>query len=169
GVDSSMVVALAGKVRGEPIPTFTIRIDDPYLDETNAAMLSARRHGTEPIFVTCGADEILNNSPRLIEAAEGPVIDTSCTALLLLAEEVHARGYKVALTGEGPDEWLAGYPWYKVNRVLGWLDSVPRLRLGQWLRRAFLELTGAPRFPWEETKRILESAGGSNAWLDIYG
>jgi len=169
GVDSSMVVALAGKVRGEPIPTFTIKIDDPRLDETKEAMLSARHHGTEPIVVTCGADEVLGNYPRLIEAAESPVIDTSCTALLMLAEEVHARGYKVALTGEGSDEWLAGYPWYKVNRVLGWLDTVPGLPLGQWLRRAFLRLTGAPRFPWTETKQIVESVGGSNAWLDIYG
>ena len=42
------------------------------------------------------------------------MIDTSCAALLLLAKEVHARGYKVALTGEGADEWLAGYPWFKV-------------------------------------------------------
>ena len=62
---------------------------------------------------------MLNTYPRLIRAAEGPVIDTSCAALLLLAREVHARGYKVALTGEGADEWLAGYPWYKVHKLLG--------------------------------------------------
>ncbi len=37
GVDSSLVVAMACKVRGEPIPTFTIRIDDPQLDETSEA------------------------------------------------------------------------------------------------------------------------------------
>ncbi len=35
--------------------------------------------------------EVLNTYPRLIRAAEGPVIDTSCAALLLLAREVHAR------------------------------------------------------------------------------
>ena len=57
--------------------------------------------------------------------AEGPVVDTSCAALLLLAREVHRRGYKVALTGEGADEWLAGYPWHKVNRALSWLDFMP--------------------------------------------
>ena len=37
GVDSSMVVALAGRIRGQPIPTFTIRIEDPHLDETGEA------------------------------------------------------------------------------------------------------------------------------------
>jgi len=169
GVDSSMVVALAGKVRGEPIPTFTIRIDDPRLDETEAAMLSARRHGTEPIVVNCGAEEVLANYPRLIEAAEGPVIDTSCTALLMLAEAVHARGYKVALTGEGSDEWMAGYPWYKINRVLSWLDAVPGLRAGEWLRRLSLWLGKAPHFPWSEAVAVRESVGGDNAFLELYG
>jgi asparagine synthase (glutamine-hydrolysing) len=169
GVDSSMVVALAGKVRGDPIPTFTIRIDDPKLDETDAAMLSARMHGTEPIVVNCGAQEVLAHYPRLIEAAEGPVIDTSCTALLMLAREVHARGYKVALTGEGSDEWMAGYPWQKINRVLGWLNVIPRLPLGRLVRKAFLRLTGAPKFSWKEVLEAQAEAGGENAYMDIYG
>src|SRR6202158_597862 len=64
----------------------------------------------DPVVDGCGADEVLNTYPELIRAAEGPVIDTACAALLLLAREVHAQGYKVALTGEGSDEWLAGYP-----------------------------------------------------------
>jgi asparagine synthase (glutamine-hydrolysing) len=37
GVDSTTVVSLASRVRGEPIPTFTIRITDPALDETSDA------------------------------------------------------------------------------------------------------------------------------------
>ncbi len=37
----------------------------------------------------------------------------------------------MALTGEGADEWLAGYPWYKINRLLGWLDVIPGLPLSQ--------------------------------------
>jgi asparagine synthase (glutamine-hydrolysing) len=169
GVDSSTVVALASHVRGNPIPSFTIRITRPDLDETNEAGLVARHIGTEPIVVNCGPDEVLNTYPTLIQAAEGPVVDTSCAALLLLAREVHARGYKVALTGEGADEWLAGYPWHKVNRVLSWLDFLPGVHLSQWARRAFVRLSGAPSFPWSWTKRVQEIVGGQNGWLDIYG
>jgi asparagine synthase (glutamine-hydrolysing) len=87
----------------------------------------------------------------------------------MLAREVHNHGYKVALTGEGADEWLAGYPWYKVHRLLGWLDFIPGLKLSQLSRRAYLRLTGAPRFPWELARRNQAALGGSNAWLDIYG
>jgi asparagine synthase (glutamine-hydrolysing) len=184
GVDSSIVVALAGHARGRAIPTFTIRIEDPALDETAEAEVVSRylgsvgnRLGTtsaasDPAthtVVSCGAAEVLETYPRLVEVAESPVIDTSCAALLLLAEEVHRQGYKVALTGEGADEWLAGYPWYKVHKLLSFLDLVPGLPLSPQVRRAYLWLTDAPRFPWSVVHRIRETVGGSNAWLEVYG
>jgi asparagine synthase (glutamine-hydrolysing) len=169
GVDSSLVVALAAKVRGEPIPTFTIRIPRPDLDETERASLTAQHIGVEPVVVTCGQKEVLDNYAELIRAAEGPVIDTSCAALLMLAREVHTRGYKVALTGEGADEWLAGYPWHKVNWLLGRLDVLPRLSLSQLIRRLFARLMGAPEGTWKFVQRAQAAVGGHNAWLDIYG
>jgi asparagine synthase (glutamine-hydrolysing) len=169
GVDSSTVVALACHVRGRPIPTFTIRIDDPTLDETSEAAQVARHVGADPIVVNCGSEEVLGTYPRLIHAAEGPVIDTSCAALLLLAEEVHARGYKVALTGEGADEWLAGYPWYKIHKLLGFADLIPGLRLSPLLRQAYLKLVGAPAIPPDAMRRTQNAVGGPNPWLDIYG
>jgi len=169
GLDSTTVVALANHVRKKPIAAFTIRIDDPDLDETSEAAVAGRHVGTEPIVVNCGAAEILNTFPRLIQAAEAPVLDTSCAALLLLAEEVHARGYKVALTGEGADEWLAGYPWYKIDKLLSFLDWVPGLRLSQSARRAFLRVSGGPNFSREFIGKVHAAAGGHNAWLDLYG
>jgi asparagine synthase (glutamine-hydrolysing) len=169
GVDSSTVVALASKVRGEPIPTFTIRIDDPALDETSAAGVIARHIGARPTVVKVGAAETLSTYPELVRAAEGPVIDTSCAALLLLARQVHEDGYKVALTGEGADEWLAGYPWFKVHKLLGYLDIIPGVPLSMTLRRLFLHLTGAPVFSRAAQQRTLAAVGGPNPWLDIYG
>jgi asparagine synthase (glutamine-hydrolysing) len=169
GVDSSMIVALANDIRKEPIPTFTVRVDDPRLDETGPASLVARHLGSSPTVVNYGAAEALATYPELIQAAEGPVIDTSCASLLLLAREVHRQGYKVALTGEGADEWLAGYPWYKAHRVLGWLDAIPGLPLGRLARRTYLRLSGAPPTAWSYRQRIEKAVGGSNPWLDIYG
>ncbi len=169
GVDSSIVVALASKVRGTPIPCFSIQIARPDLDESREATLVARHIGVEPIVVRCAEEDVLNNYPALIRAAEGPVIDTSCAALLMLAREVHQRGYKVALTGEGSDEWLAGYPWHKINRMLGWLDFVPGLQLSQLTRRLFVKMTGAPAFTWDLIRRAQRAVGGHNGWLDLYG
>jgi asparagine synthase (glutamine-hydrolysing) len=169
GVDSSTVVALASHIRGQPIPTFTIRIKDPRFDETSRAALVARRVGTEPVVVECGPEEVLAAYPSVIKAAEGPVIEPATAALLLLARAVHGHGYKVALTGEGADEWLAGYPWYKVHRLLGLLDVIPGLPLSQFARRALLRMSGAPQFPWALMRRSQDAVGGHNAWLDMYG
>ncbi len=173
GVDSSVVVALASHLRHQQnksaIPTFTIAIQDRQLNEKDEATALARLIGSDNIVVDCGREEVLQNYPELIRAAECPVIDTSCAALLMLARSVNAHGYKVALTGEGADEWLAGYPWYKVHRVLNTLDSVPGLHLSSLTRRAYLRLTGTPRFSWDAARRSEQAIGGPNAWLDIYG
>ncbi|MFO0925945.1 MAG: asparagine synthase (glutamine-hydrolyzing) [Gemmataceae bacterium] len=168
GVDSSTVVAMASKIRGTPIPAFTIQIKAPKLDETAEASLVANHIGAHPTVVAVGAEEVLNTYPELIRAAEGPVIDTSCAALLLLAREVHRQGFKVALTGEGADEWLGGYPWHKVNRVLSYLD-VLGLPMSQWVRRLGVKLSGSPTFPKQLLLRAQQAVGGHNGWLDIYG
>ncbi|MSR30639.1 MAG: asparagine synthase (glutamine-hydrolyzing) [Gemmataceae bacterium] len=168
GVDSSVVVAMASRIRGNPIPSFTIRIKAPKLDETAEATVVAKHIGTTPIVVDVGAEEVLNTYPTLIRAAEAPVVDTSCAALLLLAKEVNKHGYKVALTGEGSDEWMAGYPWHKVHRVASWFDQIPGLKVSQWMRRFFMWITRSPRHNQELQKRAISAIGGYNGWMDFY-
>jgi asparagine synthase (glutamine-hydrolysing) len=169
GVDSSVVVSMASKVRGSPIPAFTIRIQAPQLDEAGEAAATADWLGSEKVIVNVGASEIQETYPRLILAAEAPVVDTSCAALLLLAQEVHRKGYKVAQTGEGADEWLAGYPWHKIHRALSWLDVVPGLRVSGWVRQAARRLVGGPRWLAVQLERAERAVGGHNGWHDVYG
>lgn len=171
GVDSSLVVALAGKVMGRPIPTFTIGIGgDASLNEESEATLVAKYVGsTDRVIVKCGHDELLETYPELIRAAEVPVVDTACAALLLLAKAVRANHYKVALTGEGSDEMLAGYPWFKVQRVMNALNLIPGLPFGDWIRRAFMSVTGTPQFPSKAVRDTVDLLGGPNAWLNVYG
>ena len=97
------------------------------------------------------------------------MIDTSCTALLRLARSVHQHGYKVALTGEGSDEWLAGYPWFKVHRLLGMFD---------WLPAASSRATGCvgcscgagvPQGSVDFMDGVYENLGTYTAFQDIYG
>jgi asparagine synthase (glutamine-hydrolysing) len=170
GVDSSMIAALACHLKGPAINTYTIRVDAPELDELDAANLVARHIGTKPPVVQeFGASEAMNTYPELIGAAEAPVIDTSCAALLQLARRVHACGQKVVLTGEGADEWLVGYPWYKAAKVLGFLDLWTGFPLSDRLRRAYLRLRGVPQYSPEFRRGVEECVGGPNAWIDAYG
>jgi asparagine synthase (glutamine-hydrolysing) len=110
-----------------------------------------------------------NAYPALIRAAEAPVIDTACAALLMLAREVHAQGYKVALGGEGADEWLGGYSWFKIHRLANWLDLMPGQPISEQAHRTFFCLHGLPRLPRRLTRQYRDAVEGSNAWFELYG
>lgn len=169
GIDSSIVVAMACKIRGTPIPTFTVKIMDPKLDETVQAAMVSRYIGANPVVVAVGDAEVTNNYAELTRAAEAPVIDTSCTALMMLAKSVHQHGYKVALTGEGSDEWLAGYPWYKVHKVLSVLDAVPRFPMAAKFRRVVSGLMGSPKESADYLLKVRTAIGHHSAFQDFYG
>ncbi len=117
GLDSTVVLGLSSRQRGEAVPSFTIGFDKAGPDERSAAAEAARELGSKLTMVTMDHAKLVDAFPELITAAEGPVLDTSCAALMKLAAAVHGQGYKVALTGEGADEALAGYVWYKTQKV----------------------------------------------------
>jgi asparagine synthase (glutamine-hydrolysing) len=132
GLDSTVVLGLCSRHRGKSIPSFTVALDKAGPDERASAAEAAAVLGSRQSAVTMDRSLIGAAFPELIKATEGPVLDTSSAALLRLAQAVHGQGYKVALTGEGADEALAGYAWYKsqkirdaVTRGLG--HGVPRL------------------------------------------
>ncbi len=167
GVDSSLVVAMACRALGRAIPTFTVSVQKKGLNEESEALQTAKFLGCAPVIVPCGDAELRSHYPELIAAAECPVIDTSCLGLMHLARSVHQHGYKVALTGEGADEWLAGYPWFKISRLTKFLEAVPGL--GYAVRSGAAKLMGQPGFPRETYERPEHLLGGRNGWLDIYG
>jgi asparagine synthase (glutamine-hydrolysing) len=117
GLDSTVVLGCCSRQRSEPIPAFTIGFDRAGPDERSNAAEAAAVLGSPLTTVTMDRAGLANTYPELIRAAEGPVLDTSCAALLRLAQAVHQQGYKVALTGEGADEALAGYVWYKSQAI----------------------------------------------------
>jgi asparagine synthase (glutamine-hydrolysing) len=168
GIDSSIVVAMACKIRGKPIPTFTIQVLAPNLDETTQAAVVSRHIGASPVVVPIGDREITETYVELTRAAEAPVIDTSCTGLLLLARSVHQHGYKVALTGEGSDEWLAGYPWFHINKMLGVFDRFPGMNGGGNVRRVLGRALGLPRASGDYLDRVREVLGHNSAFQDLY-
>lgn len=168
GVDSSLVARLAAEQlarRGKTLETFTIRIRHPKLDETERALTTAKLIGTHPMTIEVGEQEIGASYPDLVKAAETPVIDTSSAALYRLAGAVRSAGYKVALTGEGADEALAGYPWHKASRAFSFLDG---LGLADRWRKRFLGRAGRHRLPWEFYQEKYRRLGGYHAMADLY-
>src|SRR5262249_15225156 len=144
GLDSTTVLGLTRAVRGEAVPSFTIGLDKAGPDERSKSAESAAALGSPLTTVTMRRADIAAAFPELITAAEGPVLDTSCAGLLRLAQTVRAHGYKVALTGEGSDEGLAGYFWFKSQKLRNALfrRSPGSARLA---RRWLHAIVGSPR------------------------
>lgn len=166
GIDSAAVCAAAARVRGSPVPTFTVRIATPRFDETSRAEVAARYMGSRSTVVTCDGAVLSAAYPRVVAAADCPVVDTSCAALYCLSAEVQRQGFKVVLTGEGSDEALAGYAWFKVHKWQRLLDcgSVqPSAWLGKCIRRL------APRgFSAAHQREIQVHTAGDQAQTALY-
>jgi len=166
GVDSSYVLATAARIRGKPVPGFTIGIPTEGLDETTPAAETAKFLGAKQTVVRTGADVIADAYPKLIEAADCPVIDTSCASLMCLSKEVNRQGFKVALTGEGSDEALAGYPWFKLDtmrRALNFGTEAPGVLVSR-TARSFM----GPDTTLAELRRIDALTGGPLAQTIFY-
>jgi asparagine synthase (glutamine-hydrolysing) len=151
GLDSTTVLALSSQELGKPLPAFTIGLDRAGPDERLQAAESAAVLGCPLTTVAMNRADIAALYPRLIRAAESPVLDTSCACMLRLSGKVHDSGYRVVLTGEGADEALAGYIWFRTEqigiRIARWSGQfLPRL-----LHRLVLARIGggrAHRPPW---------------------
>jgi asparagine synthase (glutamine-hydrolysing) len=117
GLDSTVVLGLSSRERGHAVPSFTIGLDRAGPDERSHAVESAAALGSRLTTVTLNRADIVAAYPELIRAAEGPVMDSACACLMRLAAAVHQQGYKVVLTGEGADEALAGYAWFKTQKI----------------------------------------------------
>lgn len=145
GLDSTVVLGLSSRERGYAVPSFTIGLDRAGPDERANATESAAALGSRLTTVTLNRADIVGAYPELIRAAEGPVMDSACACLMRLASAVHQQGYKVVLTGEGADEALAGYAWFKTQKVRDVLrrrfgDTVPAA-----IRGTVLGLMGGDR------------------------
>jgi asparagine synthase (glutamine-hydrolysing) len=166
GVDSAYVLATASKLRGSPVPSFTIQVPGKGLDETSDALFTARAIGSRPTILRSDSTVIANTYPQLVRSADCPVIDTSCAALWRLSQEVHDQGYKVALTGEGSDEAFAGYIWFKL-RKLGYFMDVGGTYASDALNRV-LRMRMAPHMSSAQLKRIDGMMGRAHAQTLIY-
>jgi asparagine synthase (glutamine-hydrolysing) len=168
GVDSAYVLATAARVGGKALPSFTVRVPDPKLDELDGALEATRAiGGAPPTVVEAGPDLIADSYAALVTAAESPVLDTSCAALLALSREVRGQGYKVVLTGEGADEAFAGYFWFKIRELARILDIGDVLRPSTAISRAARKWA-TPYLGFSDFKRVDEMIGGPHAQSILY-
>jgi asparagine synthase (glutamine-hydrolysing) len=152
GLDSTTILGLASQVNEAPVTSFTISLNrsGPY-DERSQSEESAGLLNSPLVTVPMTSREIAEAYPELIRAAESPVLDTSAACMIRLAQTVSRKGYVVSLSGEGADESLAGYVWFKYDRLVRMLGR-PFYQTARHILLSWFAGGGAAhRPPWAPT------------------
>jgi asparagine synthase (glutamine-hydrolyzing) len=117
GIDSCAVLGLAQQSTDRPIRAFTLTFENPLYDEASVAEAQARRVGASyhPIPIT--GREIADAYADAVWHAETQMFNGHGVAKYLLSRAVRDAGIKVVFTGEGADEMLGGYPYFRVDAL----------------------------------------------------
>jgi len=126
GVDSSYVAASFGGTK-----TFTVGFEYDNYNEIEYAQELSKHVGAENISKVISTDEYWESLPTVQYHMDEPLADPSAVALYFLSREA-AKHVKVALSGEGADEFFGGYNIYKEPLSLGLYSKLP-LSLREWL------------------------------------
>ena len=131
GIDSCAVLGLAQQEMDQPIRAFTLSFEEALYDEAAIARAQAELVGSsfEPIPIT--GRELADAYADAIWHTEIPWFNGHGVAKFLLSRAVRDAGIKVVFTGEGADEMLGGYPFFRVDAVNHdpALDEAERLEL----------------------------------------
>lgn len=113
GIDSSALLAAMSRLNGRILRTFTIGFPDrAAVDERILAKKLAREVGAEHTEVEFEETDFWDVLPQVAGALDDPTADYAALPTYKLAATA-ANSVKVVLTGEGGDEFFAGYGWYR--------------------------------------------------------
>lgn len=129
GIDSTLVALGTHRPDGK-LPMFTASFANQEFDETPLARTVADAIGAEIRSVQIEMRTDLGDLlAKVVHHYDGQSCDEASLALLLLSQEVR-KNVTVALTGDGGDEFFAGYPTYAASKWAARLG--PLLPSGAW-------------------------------------
>ena len=107
GLDSSTVVGLMSSILDQPVKTFSVGFEDEKYNELPWARIIANHFKTEHHEFIVKPEMVPPLFPQIVWHCDSPIVDTSCIPTYFASKL--AREYvKVVLTGDGPDQLLAG-------------------------------------------------------------
>ena len=146
GLDSSIIAAIIRNYTTNRLDTFSIAFSDVDFDESAFQQRMARFLGTEHQVVQATHADIGRVFPQVIWHTEVPILRTAPAPMFMLSRRVHDSCYKVVLTGEGADEFLAGYDIFKEAKVRRFWAAQPD---SAWrpllLKRLYPDIPGLSR------------------------
>jgi asparagine synthase (glutamine-hydrolysing) len=118
GLDSSMITMKVNQlVPGVSKEAFSIDFIDSQHSESVYQKLIAQQSNAKLNQRTFFYDDISERLQHSVYHSECPIKETYNTASLSLSEAVRAKDIKVILSGEGADEFFAGYVGYRFDKM----------------------------------------------------
>lgn len=134
GLDSTMVVSEASRKASHQLSTFSIGFAEKDFDESFYAEQVAARFQTLHHQEVLSPAKLLDAIPRIAEIFDEPFADSSAIPMYIVSC-LARKHVTVALSGDGGDELLAGYPRYRFHwRLDRWLAPVPPFLLHGLMR-----------------------------------
>ena len=124
GIDSSLVTAVAAKLKGDAVNTFSVGFDEPDFDESVYAEMVSKHCGTTHHQLRLGNVPFSELLPRMVWHNDEP-LDFANSVHIFALSELAKRQVTVVLTGEGSDELFAGYPRYQIPGMAKPYGDVP--------------------------------------------
>jgi asparagine synthase (glutamine-hydrolysing) len=129
GLDSSLTTALIHGHTHNSLNTFSIAFTDPDYDEYFYQNQMAEFLGTEHHILHCDYSDIHTALPAVVWHTETPILRTAPVPMYLLSKLVTDQNFKVVMTGEGADEFLAGYDIFKAMKIRRFWAKEPESQL----------------------------------------
>ena len=159
GLDSAAIAAEASRSGRGRVVAYTVSFPEASFNESDAARQTAQLLGMPITVIPSGVPE-LSLIPDLVRHSGQPFADTSSGPTYLL-NKAAAPKVKVALSGDGGDEVLAGYPTYQADRLQTVYRHIPGF-LGKGMER-LVALTMRPSYRklsyYYKLRRFLAAAG----------
>lgn len=161
GLDSAAIVRAMARAGTGPVRAFSVGLDWQGFDELAGARSAAASIGVEMAEKMVRLDDA-GILPALSRHLEEPTADSSCLPTYLLCREAAAH-FKVAMSGDGADEILAGYDTYSAAIAARYYRMLPG-----WLRRQVL-VPLARRIPASDAKYSLREVATRFAYAAELG
>jgi len=134
GLDSSAMASVIRRYGSSHLDTFSISFSDASFDESNHQRRMAEYLGTDHQVVRVTQADIGRVFPEVVWHTEIPILRTAPAPMFLLSKVVRENHYKVVLSGEGADEFLAGYDIFKEAKIRRFWARQPK---SEWRPKLF--------------------------------